>query len=78
MKYVKNLMDNPDIDKYKLIRLGNANVQKMLSVEGAIDFLYATGFENRSIFNEKNQKEEAYLVHQIKPGLDLNVSKKYL
>lgn len=72
-KYLSNLINHPDDEKYKVIRLGNPNIQKLMGIEGAVDFLLAVGFEYKSVsFEEENShKEETYLVHVAHEDLDL-------
>ncbi|CAH1392994.1 unnamed protein product [Nezara viridula] len=73
-KYVANLINHPDEEKYKVIRLGNPNIQKLMSINGAVDFLLAIGFDYKNVsFDDENEhKEETYFVHITREDLDLN------
>ncbi|KAL6448850.1 hypothetical protein ACFW04_000534 [Cataglyphis niger] len=60
-KYLDNIINNPDVEKYWKIRMCNKIFQeKVLPIEGALDFLKAAGFEQKKILH--NEIEEDFLV----------------
>ncbi|KAL0102725.1 hypothetical protein PUN28_018198 [Cardiocondyla obscurior] len=60
-KYLDNIINNPDVEKYWKIRMCNRIFQeKVLPIEGALDFLKAAGFEQKKILH--NENEEDFLV----------------
>ncbi|OAD62966.1 UBX domain-containing protein 6, partial [Eufriesea mexicana] len=60
-KYLENIINNPDEEKYKKIRIQNKIFQdKVVPVEGALEFLNAAGFRQKKLLN--NDKEENFLV----------------
>lgn len=60
-KYLDNIVNNPSVDKYWKIRMCNKIFQeKVLPVEGALDFLNAAGFEQKQLLHNGN--EEDFLV----------------
>lgn len=60
-KYLDNIINNPDVEKYWKIRMSNRIFQeKVLPVEGALDFLKAAGFEQKKLLH--NENEEDFLV----------------
>lgn len=55
-KYLSNIADNPTQEKYRRIRLNNRIFQeRVLPLEGALEFLQAAGFERR---HEEESSEE--------------------
>uniref|UniRef100_A0A8D9EDK3 UBX domain-containing protein 6 n=1 Tax=Cacopsylla melanoneura TaxID=428564 RepID=A0A8D9EDK3_9HEMI len=69
LKYLKNILDHPDEEKYRKIRLSNRIFQERVSsVEGAREFLRAAGFQEEEIEGEQ------YLVYgDASEGLDFEV-----
>ncbi|XP_029673575.1 UBX domain-containing protein 6 isoform X2 [Formica exsecta] len=60
-KYLDNIINNPDVEKYWKIRMCNRIFQeKVLPIEGALDFLKAAGFEQKKLLH--NENEEDFLV----------------
>lgn len=60
-KYVDNILNNPDVEKYHKIRMCNKIFQeKVLPLEGALEFLQAAGFEKKLL--KHNDVEEDFLV----------------
>lgn len=60
-KYLDNIMKHPEEEKYRKIRINNRIFQdKVLPIEGAVDFLNAAGFWPKKIQN--NDVEEDFLV----------------
>ncbi|EFN74779.1 UBX domain-containing protein 1 [Camponotus floridanus] len=60
-KYLDNIINNPDVEKYWKIRMCNRIFQeKVLPIEGALDFLKAAGFEQKKLLH--NDNEEDFLV----------------
>ncbi|XP_017790935.1 PREDICTED: UBX domain-containing protein 6, partial [Habropoda laboriosa] len=60
-KYLENIINNPEEEKYKKIRMQNKIFQdKVLPIEGALDYLIAAGFRQKKLLN--NDKEEDFLV----------------
>ncbi|KAH0945432.1 hypothetical protein HN011_010934 [Eciton burchellii] len=60
-KYLDNIINHPDMEKYWKIRMCNRIFQeKVLPVEGALDFLNAAGFEQKQLLH--NENEEDFLV----------------
>lgn len=60
-KYLDNIINNPDVEKYWKIRMCNRIFQeKVLPIEGALDFLKAAGFEEKKLLH--NENEEDFLV----------------
>ncbi|XP_066597778.1 UBX domain-containing protein 6 [Prorops nasuta] len=60
-KYLDNILSNPDIEKYWKIRMSNKIFQeKVLPLEGSLDFLQAAGFEKTKLMH--NESEEDFLV----------------
>ncbi|XP_011162857.1 UBX domain-containing protein 6 [Solenopsis invicta] len=60
-KYLDNIINNPDVEKYWKIRMCNRIFQeKVMPVEGALDFLKAAGFEQKKLLH--NENEEDFLV----------------
>lgn len=52
-KYLKNLMNNPNEEKYRKIRQENQiYIQRVKDVEGALEFLKSVGFQELTIDNE--------------------------
>ncbi|KAJ0412006.1 hypothetical protein ATCC90586_004552 [Pythium insidiosum] len=48
MKMLKNILQNPQEDKYRRVRLSNANIQaKLVNVRGAVELLLESGFVQR-------------------------------
>ncbi|CAK9796060.1 UBX domain-containing protein 6 [Anthophora quadrimaculata] len=63
-KYLENIINNPDEEKYKKIRMQNKIFQdKVLPIEGALDYLIAAGFRQKKLLN--NDKEEDFLVWSV-------------
>ncbi|XP_070160110.1 UBX domain-containing protein 6 [Polyergus mexicanus] len=60
-KYLDNIVNNLDVEKYWKIRMCNRIFQeKVLPIEGALDFLKAAGFEQKKLLH--NENEEDFLV----------------
>ncbi|KAG5313220.1 UBXN6 protein, partial [Pseudoatta argentina] len=60
-KYLDNIINNPNIEKYWKIRMCNKIFQeKVLPIEGTLDFLKAAGFEQQKLLH--NENEEDFLV----------------
>ncbi|KYN33040.1 UBX domain-containing protein 6 [Trachymyrmex septentrionalis] len=60
-KYLDNIINNPIVEKYWKIRMCNKIFQeKVLPIEGALDFLKAAGFEQQKLLH--NENEENFLV----------------
>ncbi|XP_020290494.1 UBX domain-containing protein 6 [Pseudomyrmex gracilis] len=60
-KYLDNIINNPGIEKYWKIRMCNKIFQeKVMPIEGALEFLKAAGFEKKKLLN--NDNEEDFLV----------------
>lgn len=60
-KYLDNIINNPDIEKYRKIRMSNKIFQeKVLPMEGAMHFLQAAGFRQTKLMH--NDAEEDFLV----------------
>ncbi|XP_043667489.1 UBX domain-containing protein 6 [Vespula pensylvanica] len=60
-KYIENILNNPDVEKYQKIRMCNKIFQeKVLPLEGALEFLKASGFEQKKLLH--NDLEEDFLV----------------
>lgn len=60
-KYLNNIVEHPEEEKYQKIRISNRNFQeRVLNLEGGLDFLLAAGFEEQRL--EKDGMEENYLV----------------
>ncbi|XP_076629682.1 GDI interacting protein 3 isoform X2 [Colletes latitarsis] len=60
-KYLENIINNPESEKYRKIRTHNRIFQdKVLPIEGALDFLNAAGFRQKKLMN--NDVEEDFLV----------------
>ncbi|XP_076244851.1 GDI interacting protein 3 [Calliopsis andreniformis] len=60
-KYLENIINNPEAEKYRKIRMHNKIFQeKVLPIEGALDFLHAAGFRQKKLSN--NDVEEDFLV----------------
>ncbi|KAK1117724.1 hypothetical protein K0M31_015666 [Melipona bicolor] len=60
-KYLENIINNPEEEKYKKIRMQNRVFQdKVIPIEGALEFLNAAGFCQKKLMN--NDKEEDFLV----------------
>ncbi|XP_050026963.1 UBX domain-containing protein 6 [Dermacentor andersoni] len=59
-KYLNNIADNPTEEKYRRIRLNNRIFQeRVLPLEGALEFLQAAGFERRH--DEESVSSEEWL-----------------
>lgn len=70
IKYLENIIKNPDEEKYRKVRLSNRYFQeKVAGVEGAKEFLEAAGFEQQSL--PFNDKEESFLVFKESALTDL-------
>lgn len=49
-KYFKNIIDNPDEEKYRRIKISNKIFQeRILSLEGSLDFFISAGFKQESL-----------------------------
>ncbi|KZC08583.1 UBX domain-containing protein 6 [Dufourea novaeangliae] len=60
-KYLENIINNPEAEKYRKIRMHNKIFQeKVLPVEGALDFLHAAGFRQTKLLH--NDVVEDFLV----------------
>ncbi|XP_019700934.1 UBX domain-containing protein 6 [Harpegnathos saltator] len=60
-KYLENIIKDPVMEKYWKIRMSNRIFQeKILPVEGALDFLKAAGFDQKVL--RHNENEEDFLV----------------
>ena len=75
-KYMRNLIDYPGVDKYRCIRIGNEIFnEKVLSVEGGLDFLMSIGF--KTAVSGKDNKEP-YLVYSPTKQIDIESIMKSL
>ncbi|GFQ98824.1 UBX domain-containing protein 6 [Trichonephila clavata] len=86
-RYLTNILDNPDEEKYRKIRLNNKVFQeRIVGLEGALDFLDAAGFNKQVIDNEdylvfsgtdfenlQMLKEALMSAEPILPSLDRNL-----
>ncbi|GLE04873.1 hypothetical protein PINS_up013854 [Pythium insidiosum] len=53
MKMLKNILQSPQEDKYRRVRLSNASIQaKLVSVRGALELLLESGFVQRELDGE--------------------------
>ncbi|XP_076756153.1 GDI interacting protein 3 isoform X1 [Xylocopa sonorina] len=60
-KYLENIINNAEEEKYKKIRMQNKVFQdKVVPIKGALEFLNAAGFRQKKLLN--NDKEEDFLV----------------
>ncbi|KAI4500033.1 hypothetical protein M0802_004903 [Mischocyttarus mexicanus] len=60
-KYIENILNNPGVEKYQKIRMCNKIFQeKVVPLEGALEFLQAAGFEKKILLH--NDIEEDFLV----------------
>ncbi|XP_031834985.1 GDI interacting protein 3 [Nomia melanderi] len=60
-KYLENIINNPEVEKYRKIRMQNKIFQeKVRPIEGALDFLHAAGFRQMNLLH--NDVEEDFLV----------------
>ena len=60
-KYLENIINNPDVEKYRKIRMHNRIFQdKVLPIEGTLEFLNAAGFRQMTLPN--NGIEDDFLV----------------
>lgn len=60
-KYLENIINNPEAEKYRKIRMSNRIFQeKVLPIEGALHFLKAAGFQQKKLMH--NDTEENFLV----------------
>ncbi|XP_030381044.1 UBX domain-containing protein 6 [Scaptodrosophila lebanonensis] len=70
IKYLENIIKNPDEEKFCKIRMSNRIFsEKVRYVEGALDVLYAAGFSEVQIDNEPFL---LWTRDQMEAGLDLN------
>lgn len=61
-KYLENIVTYPEEDKYQKIRMSNrAFTERVLPIEGSMEFLKAAGFERQTIENENGTSDD-YLV----------------
>ncbi|XP_054014925.1 UBX domain-containing protein 6 [Hylaeus anthracinus] len=61
-KYLENIINNPEAEKYRKIRVHNKIFQdKVLPIEGALEFLNAAGFRQIKLLH--NDVEEDFLVY---------------
>ncbi|XP_014272254.1 UBX domain-containing protein 6 [Halyomorpha halys] len=75
-KYVRNLIDFPDNDKYRCIRLANPVLsEKVIGIEGGLDFLFAIGFKT-ALGGKDNA--EPYLIYNPSKAIDLESMVKSL
>lgn len=69
IKYLRNLIQFPDNDKYKSIRMGNPRFSEcVLSVDGALDFLISVGFSKELV---EGDVPEYHLVYKPESQPDL-------
>ncbi|XP_076381680.1 GDI interacting protein 3 [Megalopta genalis] len=60
-KYLENIINNPEIEKYRRIRMQNKIFQeKVRPIDGAMDFLHAAGFRETTLLH--NDVEEDFLL----------------
>lgn len=60
-KYLENIINNPEEEKYQKIRMQNRIFQdKVAPIEGALEFLNAAGFHQKKLLN--NDKEDDFLI----------------
>ncbi|XP_064488822.1 UBX domain-containing protein 6-like [Ornithodoros turicata] len=58
VKCLSNVLEHPDEEKYRRLRLSNKVMQqKVLPLEGALDFLHAAGFVKMVLPHEEGQDE---------------------
>uniref|UniRef100_A0A8R1XWX7 UBX domain-containing protein n=1 Tax=Onchocerca volvulus TaxID=6282 RepID=A0A8R1XWX7_ONCVO len=68
-KYLTNLIENPDENKYRRIRMNNKIFQERVScANGGKEFLLACGFEEKNLIN--NEQQEPFLVIPDDKALD--------
>lgn len=57
-KYLGNILEHPEEEKYRRLRLSNKVMQqKILPLEGALDFLQAAGFQQKVLPHEDGEEE---------------------
>ncbi|XP_040273684.1 UBX domain-containing protein 6 [Bufo bufo] len=63
-RYLKNIIENPNEEKYKKIKLSNKVFQeKVICLEGAHEFLEAVGFEKKTLaLQGQDLQEEFYIL----------------
>lgn len=62
-KYIQNLIENPDVPKFRRIRLNNKAFQeRVMSAKGGREFLEACGFEERLEHLEGSSVSESFMV----------------
>ncbi|XP_067130434.1 UBX domain-containing protein 6 [Centruroides vittatus] len=60
-KYFKNIIDNPEEEKYRKIKMSNKIFQeRIVTLEGSWDFFISAGFQQETL--EKDDAKEDYLV----------------
>lgn len=76
-KYMDNIIQNPDEEKYRRIKLNNRVFQeKVAPLEGTTEFLEAAGFEKQTL--PVNDTEETfYVFHQATPETLENLQMLY-
>ncbi|KAM3726868.1 UBX domain-containing protein [Dirofilaria immitis] len=68
-KYLRNLIENPDENKYHRIRVNNKVFQERIScANGGKEFLLACGFEEKNLIN--NEQEEPFLIISDDKAMD--------
>lgn len=72
-KYLQNIINHPDEDKYKRIRMSNKVFQdRVAGIEGALEFLEAAGFAKEQlavqdgvdeflVYSEERNRDPEYL-----------------
>ncbi|XP_069818666.1 UBX domain-containing protein 6 [Dendropsophus ebraccatus] len=62
-KYLKNIIDNPNEEKYKKIKIANKVFQeKVICLEGAHEFFEAVGFEKKLLTLQGQEQQEEFYV----------------
>lgn len=62
-KYIDNIVENPNEEKYRKIRVGNKAFQERVScLEGASAFLQSVGFEIRLLAGPSGSEEDFYVI----------------
>ena len=68
--YLRNILDNPDEEKYRKIRMSNRTFQeKVKDIVGAIEFLQAAGFDREELSIQ--DRTEEYLVFSLERITDI-------
>ncbi|XP_014257412.1 UBX domain-containing protein 6-like [Cimex lectularius] len=64
--YLNNILSHPDEEKYRKIRKSNRNFsEKVMKIEGALEFLLSAGFKSCSIQSEDTTEEYLLFENEI-------------